>query len=93
MSDDALLRFVTKNLIDVAGDDTKLTSLRRAAGDLSGILKETQAKVSAFFLATFAPEALEADPSVAEAAVTLRKRWETPHRSKTFKLSAAPLPP
>lgn len=43
MSDDALLRFVTKNLIDVAGDDTKLTSLRRAAGDLSGILKETRA--------------------------------------------------
>ena len=91
MSDDVLLRFVAKNLIDVGGDDTELTSLRQAAGDLSGILKETPAKVSAFFLAIYDPEALQAGPSVAEAAVTPRKRWKTPYRSRTFKLSSDPL--
>ena len=91
MSDDVLLRFVTKNLTDGAGDDTKLTSLRRAAGDLSGILKETQAKVSAFFLAIFDPKALEPGSSVAKAAVTLRERWKTPHRSKPFRLPVDPL--
>lgn len=77
MSDDVLLRFVTKNLIDVAGDDTKLTSLRQAAGDLSGILKETPAKTLAFSLTAFDPEVPENDPSVIEAADALRGRWET----------------
>ena len=77
MSDDVLLRFVTKNLIDVAGDDTKLTSLRQAAGDLSGILKETPAKTLAFSLTAFDPEVPEDDPSVIEAADALRGRWET----------------
>ena len=77
MSDDVLLRFVAKNLIDVGGDDTKLTSLRQAAGDLSTILKKTPAKTLAFSLVAFDPEAPEADPSVAEAAAALRGRWET----------------
>ncbi len=77
MSDDVLLRFVTRNLIDVGGDDTKLTNLRHAAGDLSGILKETPAKTLAFSLAAFDPEVPESDPSIAEAADALRKRWET----------------
>ena len=77
MSDDVLLRFVAKNLIDVGGDDTKLTSLRQAAGDLSGILKETPAKTLAFSLVAFDPEVPEEDPSVAEAADALRGRWET----------------
>ena len=77
MSDDVLLRFVTKNLIDVGGDDTKLTSLRQTAGDLSRILKETPAKTLAFSLVAFDPEVPEADPTVIEAANALRGRWET----------------
>ena len=77
MSDDVLLSFVTKNLIDVRGDDAKLASLREAAGDLSAILKETPAKTLAFSLAAFDPEVPEADPAVAEAADALRGRWET----------------
>ena len=77
MSDDVLLRFVTKNLIDVRGDDTKLANLRKAAGDLSGILKETPAKTLAFSLAAFDPEVPEADPAVIEATDALRGRWET----------------
>ena len=77
MSDDVLLRFVTKNLIDVKGDDAKLGSLREAAGDLAGILKKTPAKTLAFSLAAFDPEVPETDPAVAEAADALRGRWET----------------
>ena len=77
MSDDVLLRFVTKNLIDVGGDDTKLERLRQAADDLSGILKETPAKTLAFSLAAFDPEVPEAEPAVAEAADALRQRWQT----------------
>lgn len=77
MSDDVLLRFVTRNLIDVGGDDTKLERLRQAAGDLAGVLKETPAKALAFSLAAFDPEVPEADPAVAEAADALRGRWET----------------
>ena len=49
MSDNVLLRFMTKNLIDVGGGDTKLTSLRQAAGGLSGILKKMPAKTLVFY--------------------------------------------
>ena len=38
MSDDVLLKFLTKGLLDVGGDDAKLGHLRQTAGDLSGIL-------------------------------------------------------
>ena len=77
MSDDVLLRFVTQNLIDVGGDDTKLDKLRQAAADLAEILKEAPAKTLAFSLTAFDPEVPEEDPTVAEAAAALRGRWET----------------
>ena len=77
MSDDVLLRFVTKNLINVHGDDTKLANLRQAAADLSEILRETPTKTLAFSLAAFDPEVPKDDPSIVEAAGALRRRWET----------------
>ena len=77
MIDDVLLQFVTKNLIDVGGDDTKLEKLRQAAADLAEILKETPTKTLPFSLAAFDPEVSEQDPTVAEAAAMLRGRWET----------------
>ena len=79
---------MTKSLIDVGGENAKLTRLRQAVGDLFGILKATPAKTLVFSLAVFDPKVLEADPSVAEAAETLRKRRGTLHRSKAFKFSA-----
>ena len=53
---------MTKSLIDVGGENAKLTSLRQTTGDLSGILEETPSKTLAFSLAVFDPKVLEADP-------------------------------
>ena len=77
MSDDVLLRFLSKSLIDVGGDDTKLGHLRQTAGDLSDILKKTPAKASPFALVAFDPAVLATDPTITEVADALRKRWET----------------
>ena len=77
MSDDVLLEFVNKNLIQLGGDDTKLEKLRQAAADLSGIVEGQPTKTLAFSLAAFDPEVPETDPAVLEAARTLRQRWET----------------
>ena len=77
MSDDVLLRFVTQNLINVGGDDTKLDKLREAAADLAEILKEEPTKTLAFALTAFDPEVPEKDPTISEAAAVLRGRWET----------------
>ena len=77
MSDDVLLRFLGKGLIDVGGDDAKLGHLRQTAGDLSGILKKTPAKASPFALVAFDPEVPAADPTIAVVEDALRKRWET----------------
>ena len=77
MSDDVLLEFVNKNLIQLGGDDTKLEKLRQAAADLSSIIQGQPTKTIAFSLAAFDPEVPETDPAVLEAASTLRQRWET----------------
>ena len=77
MSDDVLLRFVERNLINVGGDDAKLEKLRQAAGDLSEILKGAPTKTLAFSLAAFDPDISETDPAVTESADALRGRWET----------------
>ena len=77
MSDDVLLKFLTKGLLDVGGDDAKLGHLRQTAGDLSGILKKTPAKASPFALVAFDPEVPPTDPTIAEVEDALRKRWET----------------
>ena len=77
MSDDVLLRFLNKGLIDVRGDDAKLGHLRQTAGDLSEILKKTPAKASPFALVAFDPDVSTTDPTITEVADALRKRWET----------------
>ena len=77
MSDDVLLTFLEKGLIDVGGDDDKLGHLSQTAGDLSGILKKTPAKASPFALVAFDPGAPATDPTIAEVENALRKRWQT----------------
>ena len=77
MSDDVLLRFLSKGLIDVGGDDAKLGHLMQAAGDLSGALKKTPAKASPFALVAFDPHVQPTDPTIAEVETALRKRWQT----------------
>lgn len=77
MSDDVLLRFLGKGLIDVGGDDDKLGRLRQTAGDLSTILKKTPAKASPFALVAFDPDVPATDPTIAEVEEALRKRWQT----------------
>lgn len=77
MSDDVLLRFLRKDLIDVGGDDEKLGRLRQAVGDLSAILAKTPAKASPFALVAFDPDVPTSDPTIAEVAAVLEKRWET----------------
>ena len=77
MNDDILLRFLGKNLIDVGGDDAKLSHLKQTADDLSNILKKTPAKATSFALVAFDPDVPGTDPVIAEAEDALRKRWET----------------
>ena len=77
MSDDVLLRFLRKDLIDVGGDDERLGRLRQAVGDLSAILAKTPAKASPFALVAFDPDVPTSDPTIAEVAAVLEKRWET----------------
>ena len=77
MSDDVLLRFLNKGLIDVRGDDAKLGHLRQTASDLSEVLKKTPAKTSPFALVAFDPDVSTTDPTITEVADALRKRWET----------------
>lgn len=77
MNDDVLLRFLNRGLIDVGGDDDKLGHLRQTAVDLCAILKETPAKALPFALVAFDPHVPPDDPTIAEVAKALRKRWET----------------
>ena len=77
MSDDVLLRFLRKGLIDVGGDDAKLQHLRQTAGDISGILKKAPTKASPFALVAFDPDVPATDPTITEVEDALRKRWAT----------------
>ena len=77
MNDDVLLKFLSKGLIDVGGDDDKLGRLRQTAADLAGILEKIPAKVSSFALMAFDPDVPATDPTIAEVEDALRKRWET----------------
>ena len=77
MSEDVLLRFLRKGLLDVGGDDDKLAHLRKTTGDLSDILKTTPTKASPFALVAFDPEVPATDPTIAEVEDALRKQWET----------------
>ena len=77
MSDEVLLRFLGKGLINVCGDDDKLGRLGQAAGDLSAILAKTPAKASPFALVAFDPDVPATDPTIAEVEDALRKRWQT----------------
>ena len=77
MSDDILLRFLNKGLINVRGDDDKLARLRQTAVDLSGTLQDTPAKASPFALVAFDPNVPATDPTILEVGDALRARWQT----------------
>ena len=77
MNDDVLLKFLSKGLIDVGGDDDKLGHLRQTAVDLTGILEKTPAKACPYALVAFDPDVPSTDPIIVEVEDTLRKRWET----------------
>lgn len=77
VNDDVLLKFLSKRLIDVGGDDNKLGRLRQTAADLAGTLKKIPAKASSFALVSFDPDVPATDPTIAEVEDALRKRWET----------------
>lgn len=77
MTDNILLRFLKTGLIDVGGDDTKLSKLTETAGDLAAALKKTPAKAASFALIAFDPEASQDDPVIIEAMEALHKRWAT----------------
>ena len=77
MSDDVLIRFLRKGLINVGGDDDKLRHLRETAGDLAVALVDTPAKATAFALVAFDPDVPTADPTIVEVEDALRARWET----------------
>ena len=77
MKEDVLLRFLSKGLINVGGDDDKLGRLRKTAVDLSGLLKKTPAKATPFALVAFDPDVPTTDPTIVQVEDALRKRWET----------------
>ena len=77
MNDDVLLRFLSKGLINVGGDDEKLGHLRQTAVDLTGILEKTPAKTLPYALVAFDPNVPTTDPTILEVKEALLKRWET----------------
>ena len=77
VTDDVLLKFLKRRLINVGGDDDKLEHLRQTAADLAGILEETPAKACPFALVAFDPHVPATDPTVIEVEDALRKRWQT----------------
>ena len=77
MTDDVLIRFLSKGLINVGGDDEKLGRLRATAGDLAAALAKTPAKTTPFALVAFDPDVPPTDPTIAEVKDALRNRWET----------------
>ena len=72
-----LLRFLSAGLINLNGDDAKLTKLQEAAGDLAAILKKSPSKAASFALIAFDPQAPDTDPVSDEATAVLQKRWAT----------------
>ncbi len=77
MTDDVLLKFLNKGLINVGGDDNKLEHLRQTAADLAGILDKSPAKACPFALVAFDPQVPTTDPTVVEVEDALRRRWQT----------------
>ena len=77
MNDDVLLKFLSKGLINVGGEDDKLGHLRRTAVDLAAILDKTPAKATPFALVAFDPGVPTTDPTIVEVEDALRRRWET----------------
>ena len=77
MNNDVLLKFLSKRLINVGGDDDKLEHLRQTAADLADLLEETPAKVCPFALVAFDPHVPATDPTLIEVEEALRERWQT----------------
>ena len=77
MNDDVLLKFLSKGLINVGGDDDKLGRLRETAVDLAAVLEKTPAKATAFALVAFDPDVPTTDSTIVEVGDALRDHWET----------------
>lgn len=77
MTNNVLLRFLTRGLIDVGGDDAKLDRLRAAAADLAAVLVSAPSKAIPFALIAFDPQAPAGDPVVKEALDILQQKWTT----------------
>lgn len=77
MSNQVLLSFLNAGLLNLNGDDAKLTKLQEAAGDLAASLKKTPGKTTSFALIAFDPQAPVDDPVVVEATAAIQKRWAT----------------
>ncbi|OLT11215.1 hypothetical protein BJF79_04805 [Actinomadura sp. CNU-125] len=77
MVDSVLLRFLSKGLVDLGGDDTRLEKLQQVAKDLTAALGKTSSKAVAFSLVAFDPETPDDDPVVSEVVDVLKKHWAT----------------
>ncbi|MDF0515765.1 GTPase-associated system all-helical protein GASH [Bradyrhizobium yuanmingense] len=77
MTDNVLLRFLTRGLIDVGGDDAKLDRLGATAADLARVLESAPAKAIPFALIAFDPQAPAGDPVVKEVLEILQQKWTT----------------
>ena len=77
MTEDVLLRFLRKGLINVDGDDDKLGHLRQTSVDLAGSLSEMPAKATPFSLVAFDPDVSATDHVIVQVEDALRNRWET----------------
>ncbi|MCK0548508.1 GTPase-associated system all-helical protein GASH [Pseudomonas syringae] len=77
MEQEFLLRFLEIGVIDLKGEDSKLTKLRSTAKELSGILRKAPSKTASFTMVAADPNIAATDPTVEEAMASLRRQWET----------------
>lgn len=77
MTDDVLLRFLERGMLEVGGDDQKLEKLGLVAGDLAETLVAHPGEALRFAMVAVDPDVPATDPTVAQATSALRTRWPT----------------
>jgi hypothetical protein len=77
MSNEVLMQFLKKGLIDLKGSDEKLEKLVSASSALANNLEEMPSKALSYALIALDPKAPEDDPVVQEALCVLEKNWTT----------------
>lgn len=77
MGDRILLRFLDVGLINVGGDDTKLTKLEAAVAVLAEVVRTAPDKTVPFALAAFDPDAPTDDPALQQVAEAVQAKWAT----------------